>query len=167
MTVDGTYACVCNNGSGTLSLIDLSTMTRRRPTVYTLNVGAGPIALSLTRPPVTTTSPPVAAVSIPQRPPLFKGTIKKRSRKASLLASWRPSPSLNVVKYEIFSLNNYVTSIPAKDVLCFQVPLLGENSRKHHGAKKRLRRLAKAFRIRAVDADGHVSPFTILKVKRC
>jgi hypothetical protein len=143
-------------------------MTRRRPTVYTLNVGAGPIALALTRPTISLPPPPpspIVTTSVPERPLDFKGTIKKLSRNASLLARWRPSSSPNVVKYEIFSLNNYVTSIPAKDMLCFQAPLIGLSVRKHHGAKKRLRRLAKAFRIRAVDTDGHVSPFTILKVK--
>ena len=165
MSVDGTYACVCNNGSGTLSLIDLSTITCRRPTVYTLNVGAGPVALSLTHPSTPPTSPVVAA-SIPQRPPLVKGTIKKRSHKAALLARWKPSPSPNVVKYEIFSFNNYIASIPAKDALYFQTPLFNSSDLKYQKIKKRLRRLARAFRIRAVDADGRVSPFTILKVKR-
>jgi hypothetical protein len=87
-----------------------------------------------------------------------------KTRRADLKTTWRHSESSTVKQYEIFARNKRVSKISVFSNTAKTLRLDPHHFPTHVSKKYRLY-LHNKYKIRAVDNDGTVSPFTKLRVK--
>ena len=113
------------------------------------------------------TSLPITLSGGISAPRKFVGHVKihKEEKKVRLSTKWKKSLSEGVKKYEIFARNKKIATISAKHHR-EETIRLHPHRIPDHISKKYRQYLHNKYKIRAVGAQGVVSPFTALKVKR-
>jgi PKD repeat protein len=97
----------------------------------------------------------------PEPPPRFCGKVKKHHHRLRLKTKWTPSPSPNIVGYEVYKKHTLLRTTPS---LCFKKTLHPKDYYKHHlHAYKH--HLEKLYKVRAVNSGDYKSIFTPLDIR--
>jgi hypothetical protein len=149
---DNRWACVCNNGSDTVSIFDA--IHPFLSSVSTVVVGKEPLAIAIQK-------------TKPASPKKFKGKVRHKFRlhEGTLCTTWKRSSSPDIAFYEIFAFGKRIATIPATSPRKFCKKLKSPYLCKKHLPKKFFHKLEKKYRIRAINADGVASSYKRLKVE--
>ena len=102
---------------------------------------------------IALTSSDLSMCYVPSAPVACRARIKKSShKKRQVVLSWKKSPSVRVVRYDVYLGRKRIGSVDASSALSFSTKASRE--RRKSRSKRSLQRLVRKYSIRAVAASG-------------